>query len=428
MADRFAGSRAQHARAARTLAGGVATAFRSAQQPVPICFVSGRGARLTDIDGNTYVDWSLGWGPLLLGHSPESVLDAVRRQLERGLGYGASHELEAELAEAVCRTVPSIEMCVFNSTGSEAVHAAVRIARAATGRNRVIKFQGHYDGWYDPLHVGVSGKDIDAPGTAGQDPAASASVTVCPWNDLSALEMAIGRDVAAVIMEPVGMNAGCLTAPADYLCAVRKLVDRVGALLIFDEVITGYRLALGGAQELLGVLPDLTILGKALGGGFPISAVGGRADVMAEVASGHVAHVGTFNANPVCASAALAAVTELERTAATTYPRLARLGDGLAQLIREEAAEAGAPLVVNSVGGVGYAFVGDGPMETYPDTLGNDASAYRRFTGALLSEGVQFMPKGLLYVSTVHGDEEIAITRQAVRNALRTGVLDTGRQ
>ena len=427
MADRFAGSRAQHERAARTLAGGVATAFRAAQQPVPICFVSGQGARLTDIDGNRYVDWSLGWGPLLLGHSPEGVLDAVRAQLGRGLGYGASHELEAELSEAVCRTVPSIELCVFNSTGSEAVHAAVRIARAATGRNRVIKFQGHYDGWYDPLHVGVAGKDIDAPGTAGQDPAASASVTVCPWNDLPALDIAMGPDVAAVIMEPVAMNAGCLSAPVEYFAAVRKLVDRAGALLIFDEVITGYRLALGGAQEVLGVLPDLTVLGKALGGGFPISAVGGRADVMSEVASGHVAHVGTFNANPVCASAALAAVTELERTAETTYPRLARLGDSLARLLREESAEVGAPLVVNSVGGVGYAFVGEGPMDTYADTLRNDAAAYRQFTGALLSEGVQFMPKGLLYVSTVHGEEELAITRQAVGSALRTGVLDLGR-
>jgi len=428
VADRFAGSRAQNQRAARTLAGGVATAFRASQQPVPICFVSGRGTRLTDIDGNTYVDWALGWGPLLLGHSPEVVLDAVRRQLDRGLGYGASHELEAELAEAVCRTVPSIDLCVFNSTGSEAVHAALRIARAATGRNRVIKFQGHYDGWYDPLHIGVSGKDIDAPGTAGQDPAASASVTVCPWNDLPALELAIGPDVAAVIMEPVAMNAGCLVAPADYLTGVRKLVDRVGALLIFDEVITGYRLALGGAQEMLGVRPDLTVLGKALGGGFPISAVGGRADVMSEVASNRVAHVGTFNANPVCASAALAAVTELERTAATTYPRLAEVGRALAESLRTEAAEVGAPLVVNQVGGVAYAFVGQGPMDTYADTLGNDAPAYRKFTGAMLERGVQFMPKGLLYVSTVHGDEELELTRQAVRQALATGVLDREEQ
>jgi len=428
VADRFAGSRGQNARAARTLAGGVATAFRASQQPVPICFTSGRGTRLTDIDGNGYVDWALGWGPLLLGHSPAAVLDAVREQLGRGLGYGASHELEAELAEAVCRTVPSIEMCAFSSTGSEAVHVAVRIARAATGRNRVIKFQGHYDGWYDPLHVGVAGKDPTAPGTAGQDPSASASTTVIPWDDLAVLDAALGRDVAAVIMEPVAMNAGCLTSSAGYLAGVRSRCDAAGALLIFDEVITGYRLALGGAQEALGVRPDLTVLGKALGGGFPISAVGGRAAVMAEVASARVAHVGTFNANPVCASAALAAVVELERTAETAYPRLARIGAELADLIREEAAEAGAPLVVNQVGGVCYAFVSEGPVHTYADTWRADVPAYRRFTGALLSEGVQFMPKGLLYVSTVHGDEELDLTRQAVRRALATGVLDPGRQ
>ncbi|MEO7556389.1 MAG: aminotransferase class III-fold pyridoxal phosphate-dependent enzyme, partial [Acidimicrobiales bacterium] len=340
MADHLARSRAQNERAKRTLAGGVATAFRASQQPLPICFVSGHGSRLTDIDGNDYVDWALGWGPLLLGHSPEPVLEAVRRQLDRGLGFGASHELEAELAEAVCRTVPSVEMCVFSSTGSEAVHAALRIARAVTGRNRVIKFQGHYHGWYDPLHVGVGGKDIDAPGTAGQDPGASASVTVCPWDDLPALELALGPDVAAVIMEPVAMNAGCLAASAGYLEAARSLVDRHGALLVFDEVITGFRLALGGAQEHLGVQPDLTVLGKALGGGFPISAVGGRAAVMDEVARGRVAHVGTFNANPVCASAALATIGELEHTAAATYPRLARVGEALAALLREEATAA----------------------------------------------------------------------------------------
>jgi len=428
VADHLARSRAQNERAKRTLAGGVATAFRASQQPLPICFVSGQGSRLTDIDGHGYIDWALGWGPLLLGHSPEAVLEAVRRQLDRGLGFGASHELEAELAEAVSRTVPSVERCVFSSTGSEAVHAALRIARAFTGRNRVIKFQGHYHGWYDPLHVGVAGKDVDAPGTAGQDPGASTSVTVCPWDDLPALELAMGSDVAAVIMEPVAMNAGCLVASPGYLEAVRALVDRHGALLVFDEVITGFRLALGGAQELLGVRPDLTVLGKALGAGFPISAVGGRADVMDEVASGRVAHVGTFNANPVGASAALAAIRELERTAATTYPELARVGEALAVLLREEAETAGAPLVVNQLGGVCYAFVAEEPVRSFADTWRTDGPAYRAFTGALVAQGVHVMPKGLLYVSTVHSDEDLACTRQSVRAALAAHPLETGRQ
>src|SRR4249919_1719981 len=206
----LARSRAQHDRARRSLAGGVATAFRAAQEPFPISFARGAGARITDVDGNDYIDFALGFGPLLLGHSPGPVLDAVRAQLELGLGYGASHPLEPALADAVCRTVPSAELCVFSSTGSEAVHAALRIARAATGRSRVIKFQGHYHGWFDPMHVGLPGSVAPrTPGTAGQDQGASAAVTVCAWNDLPALAGVLGSDVAAVIMEPVAVNGGC---------------------------------------------------------------------------------------------------------------------------------------------------------------------------------------------------------------------------
>ena len=334
MTYQFQRSMAQFERASRSLAGGVATAFRSAQQPVPVSFTTGRGSRLTDVDGNEYVDYALGFGPMLLGHSPEPVLEAVRRQLDRGLGFGASHELEAELAEAVCRTVPSAELCVFGSTGSEAVHSAIRIARAATGRNRVIKFLGHYHGWLDPVHVGVPGQTGKAPATGGQDPEASASVTVCRWNDVDALSDALADDVAAVIMEPAAINVGAFPPAPGYLERAKELTARAGAVLIFDEVITGYRLALGGAQQRYGVLPDLTVLGKALGAGFPISAVCGRRDVMAVVADRRVSHVGTFNANPVCASAAAAAIGVLERDADSLYPLLDELGARLAEDLR----------------------------------------------------------------------------------------------
>lgn len=200
MSDKFLSSRAQFERARRSLAGGVATAFRALQEPVPLSFRAGRGARLWDIDGNEYVDYALGFGPMLLGHSPDPVVKAVSRQLEAGIGFGASHELEAELAEAVCRTVPSAELCAFTSTGSEAVQAAIRVARAATGRNRVVKFLGHYHGWLDSVHVGVPGQAWKQAGTAGQDPAAADAVTVCPWNDPDALAAAVDTDVAAVII------------------------------------------------------------------------------------------------------------------------------------------------------------------------------------------------------------------------------------
>ncbi|MGI8614714.1 MAG: aspartate aminotransferase family protein [Nocardioidaceae bacterium] len=415
--DRYARSRAQQQRAGRSLARGVATAFRAAQQPVPITFAGGRGPLLSDIDGNEYVDYALGYGPLLLGHSPEPVLAAVRRQLATGLGYGACHEVEAELAEAVCRTVPCAELCVFSSTGSEAVHAALRISRAATGRKRVVKFLGHFHGWLDPLAIGVPGLHDAAPATGGQDPLASASVTVCPWNDLDALARVLDDDVAAVIMEPVAVNGGCLQPAPGYLEAVRELTRRRGTLLVFDEVITGYRLALGGAQERYGVVPDLAVLGKALGAGFPISAVCGSAEVMGEVVSGRVAHVGTFNMNPVCASAALAAVRELERRRGEIYPQLEETGAAFASLLREEAVAHELPLAVNQLGAAAYAFWSGKPVETYGDTLHADSQRYRDFAAALLAEGVHVIPRGLLYVSTTHGAAELERTREAVRRA-----------
>ncbi len=428
MSARYAGSFGQHDRARQSLAGGVATAFRASQEPVPISFASGAGARITDVDGNEYVDFALGFGPLLLGHSPGPVMEAVRAQLELGLGYGASHPLEPALAEAVCRTVPSAELCVFSSTGSEAVHAALRIARAATGRSRVIKFRGHYDGWYDPLHIGLPGSPApDTPGTQGQDPAASAAVTVCAWNDLPALAGELGSDVAAVIMEPVAVNGGCLMPAPGYLQGVRTMTSAAGALLIFDEVVTGYRLALGGAQERLGVLPDLTVLGKALGAGFPISAVCGRADVLAEVASGRVAHVGTFNANPVCASAALAAVTELERRAGDLYPQLEDAAQRLAGALRAAAADAGIPLVVNQEGAAAHAFVCSGTVTTFEDTLRADQAAYRHLAALLLDEGVHVIPRGLLYVSAAHRDADMTAAERAITRAIaRAGTEAAG--
>ncbi len=416
-AGRYDRSRTQHQRARRSLAAGVATAFRAGQLPVPITFVGGSGSRLTDIDGNEYIDYALAFGPMLLGHSAQPVADAVRRQLDAGIGYGASHPLEAELAEAVCRTVPCAERCVFSNSGSEAVHAALRIARAATGRQRVIKFLGHFHGWLDSLAVGLPGAPDARPSTAGQDPLASESITVCEWNDLDALAAELDDDVAAVIMEPLAVNGGCLAAAPGYLRAARELTRNNGTLLIFDEVITGFRLALGGAQERFGVVPDLAILGKALGGGFPISAVTGRADVMDEVTSGRVRHVGTFNLNPVSASAALATVGELERRADEIYPQLELMGDRLATIFRDESARAGLPLVVNQVGAMGYAYCADAAVDDHAATLSTDTEAYRRFAGALLDAGVHVISRGLLYVSAAHTTDDLEHTRQAVSAA-----------
>ena len=417
MTDRYSASRAQHERARRSIAGGVTSAIRGTQRPIPVAFAQGRGARLTDLDGNEYVDYALAYGPLLLGHSPEPVLAAVRGQLSKAIAFGASHRVEAELAEAVCRTVPCAERCVFSTSGSEAIAVALRIARSATARTRVVKFLGHFHGWLDPLAVGGPGAADGSPATAGQDPAASASVTVCPWNDLEALERTLGDDVAAVIMEPVPVNGGCFLPEPGYLEAVRALTRRVGAILIFDEVITGFRLALGGAQERLGVVPDLAVFAKALGAGFPISAVCGSAEVMEEAASGRVAHLGTMNGNPVSTSAALAAVGELERRADELYPLLEAAGSALADILRSEAAAAGLPLVVNQFGAAAYAFWSDAPVDSHLEALEADGESYRELARALLDEGVHVIPRGLLYVSTAHTETDLETTREAVRRA-----------
>lgn len=417
MEERYARSRAQHRRANASLAGGVSSAIRSSQQPVPITFVRGQGPCLTDLDGNEYIDYALAYGPMLLGHSPVPVIEAVRRQLSIGLGYGAQHLSESQLAEAICRTVPCADLSVFSNSGSEAVLAALRIARSATGRTKVIKFQGHFHGWPDPLAVGTPGLNEPVAASGGQDPLASASVTVCGWNDLTELEAAMGDDVAAVIMEPLAANGGCLSPAPGYLAAVRELTRRNHTLLIFDEIITGFRLALGGAQERFDVVPDLAVLGKALGGGLPISAVCGRREVMEEVASGRVAHLGTFNANPIVASAAVAAVEELERGADEIYPHLDDMGARLAETFRDAASEADLPLAINQVGATAYAFWSSEPVASYEATLRSDPATYRRFARALLDEGVHVIPRGLLYLSTAHGEAELARTKEAVHRA-----------
>jgi glutamate-1-semialdehyde 2,1-aminomutase len=382
--------------------------------------VRGHGARLTDLDGNEYIDFLLSFGPMLLGHSPQPVLDAIRRQLEAGLTYGTGHTVETELAEAVCRTVPCAELAIFSSSGTEAVNAAVRVARAATGRNRLIKFHGHYHGWSDALHVGTPGHEPREPGTGGQDPGAADSVSVLPWNDVDALKAALDDQVAAVIMEPFAVNGGAFTAAPGYLEAVRELTRANDTVLIFDEVITGYRLALGGAQERFGVTPDLAVLGKALGNGLPIVAVCGRADLLEVVTSARVGHAGTFNTNPVPASAALAAVTELERRGDEIYPHLEQMGDLLGSALRDAAAEHGLPLQVNQLGAAGHAFWSPEPIEDPAHVGRADFDTFRRFAEALLHEGVHISSRGLLYVSAAHTEDDLAQAREAIfRGAAR---------
>ncbi len=388
--------------------------MKATQQPVPICVERGLGSRLWDIDGNEYIDFALSFGPMLLGHSPAVVVQAARTQLDGGVGFGAGNRHEAPLAELLCEIVPSAELVIFSNTGTEAVQVALRVARAATRRNRIVKFYGHYHGWMDSVHVGIPGVAGASVGTSGQDPGAAVATTICEWNDLAALSDALADDVAAVIMEPINVNGGCLAPDPGYLEEVRNLTRAAGALLIFDEVITGFRVALGGAQELLGVVPDLTVLGKAMGAGFPISAVCGSEEVMAVVADGRVAHMGNFNGNPIAAAASHAAVTDLRNRREEIYPRLASLTETISQAFSRARAAAGSRLQFNATTGAGFAFVANAPVRNHQDRLLADAAAYARFSALMLDEGIFIPTRGLWYVSTEHSDEDVARTCEAV--------------
>jgi glutamate-1-semialdehyde 2,1-aminomutase len=425
---RYRRSQQQMERARRSLAGGVATAMRAAQRPVPLVIDHAEGSHLVDIDGNDYVDYVLGFGPMLLGHTPRAVIEAVKRQLERGFTYGAQHALEAEVAEGVVDAVPCAELVCFSSTGSEAVQAALRIARAATSRTKVIKFEGHYHGWLDPLSVSTPGLPAadpaspsplePVPATGGQ--AESADVLVARWNDadeLAAVLGAHGDEVAAVIMEPVAANGGLIPPVRGYLERARELTAASGSLLIFDEVVTGFRLARGGAQEFFGVTPDLTILGKAIAGGMPLSAVAGRRDVMEVVADGRVRHVGTFNCAPPAAAAAAAALDIYREGSPELYTRLDRTATALAEGLAEAAAGAGVPLKVHQIGPLLQTFILDpeAPVNQYAETLASDATLFALFAERMLGRGVIVLPRGWWFLSTAHMHEDIELTLDSAR-------------
>jgi glutamate-1-semialdehyde 2,1-aminomutase len=432
IASRYARSSAQIERARRTLAGGVSTAMRAAQRPVPLVVDHASGSHILDIDGNEYIDYVLGFGPMLLGHSPGPVIDAVSAQLRRGFTYGAQHELEAELAERVVETVPCAELVCFATTGSEAVHAALRIARAATGRQKVVKFEGHYHGWLDPVHVATPGlpaapDDVAipmpaVPGTGGQ--AESADVLVARWNDpdeLGRLLAEHGEDVAAVLMEPVASNGGLIAPLPGYLEHARELTEGSGSLLIFDEVVTGFRLALGGAQERYGVTPDLATYGKAIAAGMPLSAVAGRGDVMQVVADGRVRHVGTFNCAPPAAAAAVAAIDLYRHGAPELYEELERVARRLASGLAEAAEAEGVQLTVHQLGPLLQTFIlAPGTSVTsYAQAAASDTERFARFAEQMLGRGVIVLPRGWWFISSEHSDDDVETTLEAAHASFR---------
>ena len=419
---RYARSVESWERAKRSLGGGVSTGIRAHMPPHPLFFDRGVGSRLWDVDGNEYVDYVLGWGPTILGHSHPRLVEAITQQVARALTFGSGHRWEYEAAEAVCEAMPGVERVLWSNTGSEAVQSALRLARACTGRNLVVKFEGHYHGWLDSVLLSYRHTTPTHEPTLeslGQNPAVGQDVVTLPWNDRDALNDVMsryGQHVAAVITEPVLCNSGVIEPRDGFLRFLRDVTHEYESILIFDEVITGFRIALGGATERYLVEPDLHILGKAVGGGSSVSAVAGRSDIIDRVTQG-VVHAGTYNGNPVVLSAVCATLREL--SIAGTFERLETRGRALADGFRAALIRSGQPFAVNQVGPVVQCALGISRLDTYDEFAAADWDAYNRLVVALLDRGIFALPGGRWYLSTAHTAADIEVTLAAFDDALR---------
>jgi glutamate-1-semialdehyde 2,1-aminomutase len=414
-----AGSRSAElfARAGKVLVGGVNSPVRAMRAigRDPLFISRAEGPHVWDADGGRYVDFLSSWGPAILGHTPEAVVRAVERALPLGTSYGAPTEREVVFAETVCEAVPSVERLRMTSSGSEAVMGALRLARAATGRDVIVKVAGGYHGAIDGLlaEAGSGLTTLGVPSSPGVTAAATAATRIVPYNDAAAADAALAG-AAAMIVEPVAGNMGVVPPADGYLAALRAACDRHGALLILDEVITGFRVARGGAQERYGVRADLTCFGKIIGGGLPVGAFGGRADVMRELApEGACYQAGTLSGNPLATAAGLAVLGELAREG--VYERLEEGGREL----EEAFAASGAPVTVNRVGSMLTPFFAPGPVTDYAGATTSDTAAYGRFARALLEDGVYPPPSQFeaWFVGLQHGAGPMRHAREALARA-----------
>jgi glutamate-1-semialdehyde 2,1-aminomutase len=382
----------------------------------PVFVDRARGSYVWDVDGNRYVDYLGTWGPAILGHAAPAVIDALREALPLGTSFGAPTEREVAIAEGVARAFPSIEQVRMTSSGSEAVIGALRLARAATGREPVVKVEGGYHGAIDGLlaQAGSGATTLGVPTSPGVPAGATAATRLVPYNDLAAAGAAL-EGAAAMIVEPVAGNMGVVPPAPGYLEGLRAACDRTGALLVLDEVITGFRVAYGGAQERFGVRADLTCLGKVIGGGLPVGAFGGRREIMRELApEGPCYQAGTLSGNPLATAAGEAVLREL--AAPGVYAALEEAGAALEAALLES----GAPVLVNRVGSMLTPFFAEGPVVDYATATRSDVGAYGRFARGLLETGVYPPPSQYeaWFVSLAHTAEDLAATRSAVARAL----------
>lgn len=420
-------SRAAFARAKSLIPGGVNSPARAfgAVGGEPIFMARAQGAYLWDLDGNRYIDYIGSWGPMILGHCHPQVVEAIQETAARGTSYGAPTEAESELAELIVRSVPSVERVRLVNSGTEATMSAIRLARGFTGRDLIIKFAGNYHGHVDSLLVaaGSSAATLAVPNSPGVTAGTTRDTLVLQYNDAAGVEAAFakhGERIAAAILEPVVGNMGLVVPSKNFLDALRSLTLRHGALLIFDEVMTGFRLSVGGAQQILGVLPDLTTLGKIVGGGLPVGAYGGRAEIMdCVLPAGKVFQAGTLSGNPLATAAGIATLKLLlERP---PYARLEEISARLAGGLMDAAEAAGIPHTLSRVGSMMTLFFGAEPVLDWPSAARCDTKAFAKFFWGLMERGVYWpcSQYEALFVSAAHSDADIESTIAAAREALQ---------
>ena len=422
-------SQALQQRAERFFPGGVNSPVRAfrAVGGAPPFVESAAGAYLTDADGNRYIDYFGSWGPMILGHAFPPVVEAIQRAARNSASFGASTAAEADLAERIVTCYPAIEKLRFVSSGTEATMSAIRLARAATGRNIIIKFEGCYHGHADGLLVkaGSGLATFGIPGSAGVPEEIARLTHALPYNDLAAVEAAFDAHpdaIAAVILEPVVGNAGCIPPAPGYLAGLRALTNREGALLIVDEVMTGFRVALGGALERYAIDADLVTLGKIVGGGLPVGVFGGKLRFMDLLAPlGPVYQAGTLSGNPLAMAAGIATITYLQEHATDVYPRLEATSKAVAEGVAAEAATAGIPITLNRVGAMWTWFFTPDPVTNYDGADKSDKARFGHFHRAMLEQGVWLPPSQFeaAFLGTAHGDAEVKATIQAAREAFQ---------
>ena len=400
------------ARSKKSLAGGVSSGMRASMQPQPLFFDRGLGSQLWDVDGNQYTDYVLGWGPVLVGHSHPRVVEAVTAQLAKGQTFGAGHHLEYTVAEKFLAMSPGAERVRWSNTGTDADQIALRFARAFTGRQHVLKFAGHYHGWHDSVLISYRGEGVadgGAPilGSRGQSKAAISDMRIARWNDIDSVKAILlnpDNEVAAVVAEPVLCNSGVIEASPGFLEELRELCTATGTVLIFDEVITGFRMALGGTVESTGITPDLAVYAKAMAGGFSLAAVAGRADILDQIDQG-VVHSGTYNGNPIVLAAANAVLDILTET--NPYRAMSQKAEALAEGLTKSLAAHGIVGSAHNVGPLLQVALGVTEVTTLEQYLAADWGLYDRLSAELVRRGQFVMPGGRWFLSTEHTDEDI---------------------